>query len=589
MHYIIISLLFLTTTTYSKALCNQSYNAGKYQQALIACEHEYSISNKPELLVKLIEITHELDLSDKQSYYLARLKDSPQFDKTTEYRYKWNRWQGITSYHKGNINESEKYFLETLSLAIIEKNQQWVAKSYNGLGVIANQRKNFKGALNYYNQSLEIYKKIEDIYSSGIGYINIGTVYQHLEEYQSAIDYYKLALNTFQTYKDKNISNTQTIKDVSDTQVIKNINHTLESLLNINLLIDDFESADIYAQRVLKETAHLTGKEKIASITNFATLYLNKNQNKLAEYFLDKAFDVSQKNGHYFESQIDYTYAKLYQKQNLIDKAITQANNGIDKASKGDFIMLAKLYLFLSELYEESQPIKSLGLLKKHQQTREKLLKQKYDSDIKTIQYQIEKSQIEHELNLTKLERISTDLKIKSLNNRFLIMTIVLIILITGITTFYVAKKREKKFLTDKIEHHKQQLIMLDIKHNEHESDEEHSPTVNKGVFCAALVDTMNEALNIWEKQTKTNRTELADQSGIWTISNDDGTLRTRSLDKYLSVDKIPKNPRWRNVVRTCHFVLANVDLDKSNRELLENKLTNVLSLFQNLTTNLNS
>ena len=582
MHYLIVTLLILTNITHSKDLCNQSYTSGNYQQALAACENELSINSNPNLLIQLIEITHELDLSDKQSYYLTLLKDTPQFDETTEYRYKWNRWQGIISYHKGNIVESEKYLLETLSLAIIEKNQHWIAKSYNGLGVIANERKNFKGALNYYNQSLEIYKKIENIYSSGIEYINIGTVYQHLEEYQSAINYYKLALNSFQKYKAT--SDTHATKNITHTQIVKSINHTLESLLNINLIINDFESAEIYAQKVLNETGHLTDKEKIASITNFATLYLNKDQNKLAEYFLDKALGLSQRNDNYFESQINYTYAKLYQKLNLIPKAIIQANNGIDKASKSDFIMLAKLYLFLSELYEQSDPNKSLNLLKKYQQTREKLLKQKYDSDIKTIQYQIEKNQIEHELNLTKLERISADLEIKSLNNRFLIMTIVLIILITGITTFYVAKKRERKYLIAKIEHHKQQLIMMDIKpddNNENEVDA--TTTVNKETFCAALVDTMNEALNIWEKQTKTNRTELADQSGIWTISNDDGTLRTRSLDKYLSIDKIPKNPRWRNVVRTCHFVLTNADIDKPSRELLESKLANILDLFKTL------
>jgi hypothetical protein len=329
---------------------------------------------------------------------------------------------------------------------------------------------------------------------------------------------------------------------------------------------------------------HTTAKEKVPSLVNFVALFINKEQYKLAEHFLDEAMVLSQSHDNYFASSIYYSYARLYQEQNLSKKAITKALQGIENANSSDYINQAKLYLILSELYEKFDVTQSLALLKQYQKTREKLLKQKYDSDIQTIQYHIEKNQIEYELNLTKLERISADLKIKSLNNKFLIMVIILIILMTGIGTFYVAKKREKKYLIDKIEHHKQQLIMLDVKHDE--NDNEHAATVNRDAFCAALVETMNEALNIWEKQTKTNRIELADRSRIWTISNDDGTLRTRSLDKYLSVDKIPKNPRWRNVVRTCHFVLADANINKVNRELLENKLSNILNLFQNLPSN---
>lgn len=74
------------------------------------------------------------------------------------------------------------------------------------------------------------------------------------------------------------------------------------------------------------------------------------------------------------------------------------------------------------------------------------------------------------------------------------------------------------------------------------------------------IVDCMNTCLNIWEKVTLSNRIEFADQSKVWKINIDEGRLRTRSLDKYLSTNTIPKNPRVNQVIKSCHFMLT---LDK--------------------------
>jgi len=87
----------------------------------------------------------------------------------------------------------------------------------------------------------------------------------------------------------------------------------------------------------------------------------------------------------------------------------------------------------------------------------------------------------------------------------------------------------------------------------------------------------MIEAVSIWEKHTKTNRVELAEKSKLWTVSIDNGTLRTRSLDKYLSLEKIPLNPRWRNVAGTCHFILADMTLSPKDRSLLNQHLDSIM------------
>jgi two-component system sensor histidine kinase ChiS len=68
----------------------------------------------------------------------------------------------------------------------------------------------------------------------------------------------------------------------------------------------------------------------------------------------------------------------------------------------------------------------------------------------------------------------------------------------------------------------------------------------------------MNLSLCYWELASGKTKLDLAEQSGIWTITKDyfEGG-RTRNLDRYLRISTIPKNPNLNNVLKTGDFVLA--------------------------------
>jgi tetratricopeptide (TPR) repeat protein len=97
----------------------------------------------------------------------------------------------------------------------------------------------------------------------------------------------------------------------------------------------------------------------------------------------------------------------------------------------------------------------------------------------------------------------------------------------------------------------------------------------NNNNFRSALVDLMQGCLEIWSRYTKTNRIELAEASGFWNVSIDDGRLRTRALDRYLDRRHLPANPRWRSVVKTAHYILSEVDIDATSRDELNHLLGN--------------
>ena len=81
-----------------------------------------------------------------------------------------------------------------------------------------------------------------------------------------------------------------------------------------------------------------------------------------------------------------------------------------------------------------------------------------------------------------------------------------------------------------------------------------------RGRFRRELVELMLALVDAWERSTGHNRIELAERSRIWRVNIDDGRLRARAMERYLSLSKLPRNPRWRDVLRTAYFVLSNCE-----------------------------
>ncbi|PZQ19394.1 MAG: hypothetical protein DI564_01385 [Rhodanobacter denitrificans] len=97
--------------------------------------------------------------------------------------------------------------------------------------------------------------------------------------------------------------------------------------------------------------------------------------------------------------------------------------------------------------------------------------------------------------------------------------------------------------------------------------------------FRAALVALMREAVDLWESSTRRTRVELAEASGVWRITIDDGRLRVRTMERYLTMERVPDRPRWREVLRTAYFVVADCPLDAAQRERLRGLIDAVKSL----------
>ncbi|WP_395377316.1 tetratricopeptide repeat protein [Marinicella sp. W31] len=96
-----------------------------------------------------------------------------------------------------------------------------------------------------------------------------------------------------------------------------------------------------------------------------------------------------------------------------------------------------------------------------------------------------------------------------------------------------------------------------------------------------ALVELMMTCIETWQRSTDTESIDLAEKSGLWLIDIDSGRLRTRTMDRYTDIKKIPRIPRWRQVVKTAHYILSNCKLNIQERQLLNERTETVMQIVR--------
>jgi hypothetical protein len=92
--------------------------------------------------------------------------------------------------------------------------------------------------------------------------------------------------------------------------------------------------------------------------------------------------------------------------------------------------------------------------------------------------------------------------------------------------------------------------------------------------YRRCIVEVMVLALDCWTRGKGKGKVELAEESGLWRVYMDRSSLQTRTMDKYFLVETLPRNPRWRDVVRTAEYVLRNCPEPQRERATLEAALS---------------
>ncbi|MEE8059237.1 MAG: hypothetical protein V3T17_15585 [Pseudomonadales bacterium] len=103
------------------------------------------------------------------------------------------------------------------------------------------------------------------------------------------------------------------------------------------------------------------------------------------------------------------------------------------------------------------------------------------------------------------------------------------------------------------------------------------SPVTSHISFRTLLVKLMIIALEYWEQSTGKSKIDLAEQSKLWRVNVSNGQLRVYAMDRYLDIRKLPKAPRWHQVIKTAYFVLKKSKVELPLRDELKETLNSIL------------
>lgn len=565
--------------------CRSAVNQGSYQKALDTClqlQVLISAKNDPEIVVhyyfSMIHLYHRLD-DDQEAVYLDKVFNHPSYLSDENVKYQYYRTKGRYMKRKGDYQSTIAYYNKALSLALERENLHWMSQSYHNLGIIQRLANNYEAALLNYNKSLEVKYQLADPFLVANAQRNVGVVYTHLEEHDKAVEFYEQAYLGFTDLRDKQNTDPR-LKDL--------ITHMYQDLALAYYEVGDRKNSEKFKQLILDHFEELVAvSDQTMALMNVAKLDLNENLYSAAISRLTQAVKMAESYQLEHSSEMYYVLAKAYhagsqmnvqRKPELSSQfmaAINSAEQGlVFEAKVKNHEVKMNLHQLLSHLYLMVDKESAIEHMQQYQIEREVFLEKKFNHSVKTSQHKLELMLKDKNLIDEKYKNLLKTSEITILRQSRLMFFLLLLCALSVVLFLVITRKKERQKLLSEIKSHQQQLLLLSEK--KAGAVKGHSQQFKK-----QLVETMNMLVNIWERYTGTSRIELAEKSGAWTISIDNGSLRTRSMDKYMSLHSMPKFPRWKNVIKTCHFVLSDEALSHHDRVSINEKLDGIMQIIK--------
>lgn len=459
-----------------------------------------------------------------------------------------HRQLGATLFYEHRYEEAFDAFNQALQIAKQISDDNFIAISYSDIASIYQLFGDFETSSKLLLKSYDIHKANNNLVGKAIVLTNLGNIYRDKKAYDEAIVSYRQAFE-LHTEAGEHFKAAHTLSSLARTFTLAGNSGQASKLLE--QAADIFNSLNAY-------------KFKGDTYLLLAELHVSKLTAIKAQEWLDIAKQT------FNLVQSDRPVAKLWFIQGLIWKA-----KGLnDKASDALEKSLASIEdsdntLFIGELYNEIASMK--------EQSKEFEAASRYwklYSDILSTQLvnknNLNTNRLKSHFLFTAPENKTSPSHLYQNIYLFFIGVLFLICLIL----VYRLKRRSviNSYSTlDKVNQHEESSLIEEPEEVDKPTGGEH--VVQEEDLRLKLVELMLLAIQVWENETNTSKLELAQKSKLWSVAVDDGRLRARALERYVSVNALPKNPRWRSVLRTCNFVLKNASSSGADSLELETKM----------------
>ncbi|MBI4649010.1 MAG: tetratricopeptide repeat protein [Bacteroidia bacterium] len=242
--------------------------------------------------------------------------------------------KGLAYFYLNNYDKSFKYFNDALNIRKKINDKAGIASAINNIGLVYKSKKNYDKAHKFFLSALEIYKSLNNKEKVASVFYNIGTIYKAKGKYDIALEYCDKAIEIYKKIGNK-------IKEST----------ILNSIANIYVSMADYQKAIEYFFASLKIDEELNDKRGIAvSFRNIGIVYEKWMKFDEAIDYYQKALDIHNRIGN-----------KEGMATGLHDIGIIYANIGNLKASLLNFQKALKIYEKIDEKQGISVTLNNIG------------------------------------------------------------------------------------------------------------------------------------------------------------------------------------------------------------------------------------
>ncbi|MCX7863079.1 MAG: tetratricopeptide repeat protein [Bacteroidales bacterium] len=276
-----------------------------------------------------------------------------------------------------NYNKAYQYALKSDKIALL-------GQTYNNLGLISKDQGNYDKAFDYFIKAKEIYHQINDQKNLSYTYNNIGIVYKKIGSYEKALNYFKESL--------------ELKKKIGETRTLAN---SYGNIAEVYLLMKNYELAEKTFNEALVLHTQANDKENIIKdIIALAKIACLTNQ-------LEKA-------------------------RNYLSNAKQLINNKTSKDVKRYYVEIQALYYEKTNQYKEA-----VELYKYINEFDDSIFNEQYLQKSLELEYLINQSVKEHELNNLRIEHQQALEKLrKNLTFKYLLIIVLIILFFVLLLVF---------------------------------------------------------------------------------------------------------------------------------------------------------
>jgi len=243
------------------------------------------------------------------------------------------------SFFRSDPDLGKKYSLEAIELAEDLGNKEAIASALKNAGLNHYAKSEFREVVNYWNQSLAVFREIDD--PKGISNLlsNLGAVYQSKADYTTALEY--------------NIESLKYAELSGDTARIAT------SLINIGTIYADDELTHDKAQETFEKVLAVSQNLNRADITgttynNIGELLFSQSKPKEALPYFEKAYDEFESLGVSNTPYVLNFISKIHQQLGDYNLALSYADRAYQVAQSVDSkIEMSQAAITRGEIYKK--------------------------------------------------------------------------------------------------------------------------------------------------------------------------------------------------------------------------------------------